>query len=69
MNNEIFIFLELVYGKTETKSGVFRPPTSDTVEGTYQPSAGEHGTGKRVVTEKKVRFLQHPFPFVLPVST
>lgn len=54
INNDIFVFLELVNGKTETKSGVFHPPTSDTSDGTYDTCPGEHGTGKRVVTEKKL---------------
>jgi len=54
INDDIFIFLELVSGSQPPKVGVFHPPTSDTVEGTYTPAAGEHGTGKRVVTEKKV---------------
>jgi len=54
INDEIFLFLELVKGKKTKQSGKFVPPTIDNPDGSYQSYSGEHGTAKRVVTEKKL---------------
>jgi len=63
INDEIFVFLELISGKKERKVGIFHPPTTEGGDGTYDSYPNEHGTAKKVVTEKKV-LLFFSFHFI-----
>ena len=63
INDELFMMLDNIYPKKSEQMGIFTPP-SDGVEGSYTPYAGEHGTAKPLVTERKV-FLLSSFFFLL----